>query len=295
MISFSPKEKSVPELMNYLQSGIAPRPIAFASTIDGEGRPNLSPFSFYNVFGSNPPTLIFSPARRVRDNTIKHTLENVYEVPQVVVNVVNFAMVQQVSLSSTEYAKGVNEFEKAGFTPVPSVMVKPFRVKESPMQMECEVRQIIETGAGGGAGNLVICEIKMIHISEEVLDEKGMIDQHKIDLVARLGGNWYSRATGSALFEVTKPLTTLGIGVDALPEEIRLSNILTGNDLGRLGNVEKLPDNEEIREFIQSGRAEEICAELGFSPGEMATRRHEMAHLLLEKERVEEAWKVLLS
>ncbi len=295
MISFSPKEKSVPELMNYLQAGIAPRPIAFASTIDRDGKPNLSPFSFFNIFGSNPPTLIFSPARRVRDNTIKHTLENVYEVPEVVVNVVNFAMVQQVSLSSTEYAKGVNEFEKAGFTPIPSHTVKPFRVKESPMQLECEVKQVIETGTEGGAGNLVICEIKMIHVSEDVLNENGQIDQHKIDLVARLGGNWYSRATGSALFEVTKPLTTLGIGVDSLPEEILLSRVLTGNDLGRLGNVEKLPETDELKDFIQSGRAEEICIELGFSPGEMGTRRHEMAHLLLEKERVEDAWKVLLS
>jgi flavin reductase (DIM6/NTAB) family NADH-FMN oxidoreductase RutF len=295
MLSFSPKEKTVPELMNYLQAGIAPRPIAFASTIDRNGTPNLSPFSFFNIFGSNPPLLIFSPARRVRDNTIKHTLENVYEVPEVVVNVVNFPMVQQVSLSSTEYAKGVNEFEKAGFTPIPSLKVKPLRVKESPMQLECRVKQVIETGTEGGAGNLIICEIDMIHVSEDVLDEKGQINQHKMDLVARLGGNWYSRATGAALFEVTKPLTTLGIGVDALPEEVRLSRVLTGNDLGRLGNVEKLPDAEDLKDFMQSGRAGEICIELGFSPGEMGTRRHEMAHLLLEKERTEDAWKVLLS
>lgn len=295
MISFNPKDKTVPELMNYLQAGVAPRPIAFASTVDKDGNANLSPFSFFNIFGSNPPTLIFSPARRVRDNTIKHTLENVKEVPEVVINVVNFAMVQQASLSSTEYAKGVNEFLKAGFTPLESETIRPFRVKESPMQMECEVKQIIETGDGGGAGNLIICEIKRVHISEDVLDEKGQIDQHKIDLVARLGGNWYARASGNALFEVAKPLTTLGIGVDALPQSIRLSSVLTGNDLGRLGNVERLPDADEVSDFIQSGRADEICRELGYSSGEMGPRAHEMAHHLLEKERVEEAWKVLLS
>lgn len=295
MISFNPKDKTVPELMNYLQAGVAPRPIAFASTVDKDGNANLSPFSFFNIFGSNPPTLIFSPARRVRDNTIKHTLENVKEVPEVVINVVNFAMVQQASLSSTEYAKGVNEFLKAGFTPLESETVRPFRVKESPMQMECEVKQIIETGDGGGAGNLIICEIKRVHISEDVLDEKGQIDQHKIDLVARLGGNWYARASGNALFEVAKPLTTLGIGVDSLPQSIRLSTVLTGNDLGRLGNVERLPDADEVSDFIQSGRADEICRELGYSSGEMGPRAHEIAHQLLEKERVEEAWKVLLS
>lgn len=295
MISFNPKDKTVPELMNYLQAGVAPRPIAFASTVDKDGNANLSPFSFFNIFGSNPPTLIFSPARRVRDNTIKHTLENVKEVPEVVINVVNFAMVQQASLSSTEYAKGVNEFLKAGFTPLESETVRPFRVKESPMQMECEVKQIIETGDGGGAGNLIICEIKRVHISEDVLDDKGQIDQHKIDLVARLGGNWYARASGNALFEVAKPLTTLGIGVDSLPQSIRLSTVLTGNDLGRLGNVERLPDADEVSDFIQSGRADEICRELGYSSGEMGPRAHEIAHQLLEKERVEEAWKVLLS
>lgn len=295
MFSFNPKDKTVPELMNYLQAGVAPRPIAFASTVDKDGNANLSPFSFFNIFGSNPPTLIFSPARRVRDNTIKHTLENVKEVPEVVINVVNFAMVQQASLSSTEYAKGVNEFLKAGFTPLESEAVRPFRVKESPMQMECEVKQIIETGDGGGAGNLIICEIKRVHISEDVLDDKGQIDQHKIDLVARLGGNWYARASGNALFEVAKPLTTLGIGVDSLPQSIRLSTVLTGNDLGRLGNVERLPDADEVSDFIQSGRADEICRELGYSSGEMGPRAHEMAHHLLEKERVEEAWKVLLS
>lgn len=295
MLSFKPSDVSVPHLHAFLQAGVAPRPIAFASTVDKDGTPNLSPFSFFNIFGSNPPIAIFSPARRVRGNTIKHTLENVREVPEVVINIVNYAMVQQISLASTEYGKGVNEFEKAGFTPLASELVRPARVKESPMQLECEVKQIIETGTEGGAGNLIVCEIKMVHVSEDVLDGHGHIDQHKIDLVARLGGNWYVRASGDALFEVAKPLTTIGIGVDALPEKIRHSRILTGNDLGRLGNTEKVPTADEINEFIQSGSAEDICKEFGFSYGEMATRSHDIAHKLLEKERVDEAWKLLLA
>ena len=295
MLSFKPSDVSVPHLHAFLQAGVAPRPIAFASTVDKDGTPNLSPFSFFNIFGSNPPIAIFSPARRVRGNTIKHTLENVREVPEVVINIVNYVMVQQISLASTEYGKGVNEFEKAGFTPLASELVRPARVKESPMQLECEVKQIIETGTEGGAGNLIVCEIKMVHVSEDVLDGHGHIDQHKIDLVARLGGNWYVRASGDALFEVAKPLTTIGIGVDALPEKIRHSRILTGNDLGRLGNTEKVPTADEINEFIQSGSAEDICKEFGFSYGEMATRSHDIAHKLLEKERVDEAWKLLLA
>lgn len=295
MLSFKPSDVSVPHLHAFLQAGVAPRPIAFASTVDRDGTPNLSPFSFFNIFGSNPPIAIFSPARRVRGNTIKHTLENVREVPEVVINIVNYAMVQQTSLASTEYGKGVNEFEKSGFTPIPSETVRPARVKESPMQLECVVKQVIETGTEGGAGNLIVCEIRMVHVSEDVLDEHGQIDQHKIDLVARLGGNWYVRASGDALFEVTKPLTTVGIGVDALPEKIRRSGILTGNDLGRLGNTEKVPTADEINEFIQSGSAEDICREYGFSYGEMATRSHEIAHKLLENERVDEAWKLLLA
>lgn len=295
MLSFKPKDKTVPELHAYLQSGVAPRPIAFASTVDAEGNPNLSPFSFFNIFGSNPPIAIFSPARRVRGNTIKHTLENVREVPEVVLNVVNYSMVQQASLASTEYAKGVNEFLKSGFTPIASEMVRPFRVKESPMQLECIVKEIIDTGTEGGAGNLIVCEIVNIHVSEDVLNDKGQIDQHKIDLVARLGGDWYVRASGDALFEVAKPLTTMGIGVDALPESIRLSKVLSGNDLGQLGNTEKLPTEEEVTEFIQSGNGEEICNEFGFSYGEIGTRSQEIAHKLLEKKRVNDAWKVLLS
>jgi flavin reductase (DIM6/NTAB) family NADH-FMN oxidoreductase RutF len=250
MLSIDPKEISTPKLHQYLLGAVGPRPIAFASTIDGQGRPNLSPFSFFNVFGANPPILIFSPARRGRDNTVKHTYNNARATMEVVINVVNYDIVQQVSLSSTEYAEGINEFEKAGFTMLKSDVVKPFRVKESPVQFECRVNEVVETGSEGGAGNLVICEVLKMHIHEDVLDENGYIDQHKIDLVARMGGNWYTRAT-PGMFEVPKPLQTLGIGIDAIAEEIRNSKVLTGNDLGKLGNVERLPSAEEIDDFLK--------------------------------------------
>jgi len=231
MLTIDPAQIPTTKLHGYLLSAIAPRPIAFASTIDGSGNPNLSPFSFFNVFSANPPILIFSPARRVRDNTTKHTLENVNEIKEVVINVVNHAIVQQMSLSSTEYAKGVNEFEKAGFTMLPSEIVKPFRVAESPVQFECKVNEIVSLGTEGGAGNLIICEVLKLHISEEVLDENQTIVQEKLDLVARAGGSYYSRAK-NGFFEIPKPLATLGVGVDQIPEIIRNSNILTGNNLG---------------------------------------------------------------
>lgn len=249
MITIDPKEVSVPKLHGYLLSAVAPRPIAFASTIDAEGSINLSPFSFFNVFSANPPILIFSPARRGRDNTTKHTYENVLEVKEVVINIVNYAMVQQMSLSSTEYAKGVNEFVKAGLTPIASETVRPPRVKESPVQLECKINDVVQLGTEGGAGNLVICEVLKMHIQEDYLDSEGRIDQQKLDAVARMGGNWYTRAT-TGMFEVPKPLSTLGVGIDQLPESIRHSNVLTGNDLGIIGNVERIPSKEEITEFI---------------------------------------------
>src|SRR5580658_557849 len=236
-----PGEIKTAQLHAYLLGSIAPRPICFASTIDNDGNPNLSPFSFFNVFGSKPPILIFSPSRRVRDNTIKHSLENVYETKEVVINVVNYNIVQQANLSSCEYPKGTDEFVKAGFTALKSDMVKPFRVKESPVQLECKVLQVIETGKEGGAANLIICEVLCMHIDDNVLDSQGRIDPHKIDLVARMGGDYYCRASGSAIFEVHKPNVELGVGVDALPEHIRHSSILTGNDLGMLGNVTSIP------------------------------------------------------
>ena len=246
MVSLDPKELSVPILHQYLLGSIGPRPIAFASTVDKEGNRNLAPFSFFNVFSANPPILIFSPARSGRMNTTKDTHNNVKEVAEVVINVVTYDMVHQMSLASSPFEAGVDEFEKAGFTPVASDTIRPFRVKESPVQMECKVLEVKELGQNGGAGNLVICEVLKIHISESVLDEKGMIDQEKIDLVSRMGGNWYCRANGESLFEVDKPLTTIGIGVDALPAKIKMCKELTGNDLGILGNLQSIPNDEEM-------------------------------------------------
>ncbi len=252
MKEINPAEYGNPQLFKLLLEGVAPRPIAFASTIDKEGNPNLSPFSFYNAFGVNPTTLIFSPSRRGRDNTTKHTLDNLKEVPEVVLNAVSYSMVHQMSLSSTEYAKGVNEFEKSGFTAIDSVKVKPFRVKESPLQLECKVREIIEISGKPGSGNLVICEILHIHIDENILAQDGSIDPDKIDLVGRMGGDYYVRTSGDAKFIIPKPLTTLGIGVDCLPDSIRLSEYLTGNELGQLGNIEHLPGLDEIEKLKES-------------------------------------------
>jgi|TARA_Y100000588_G_C14168330_1_gene887936 flavin reductase (DIM6/NTAB) family NADH-FMN oxidoreductase RutF len=289
MLTIDPKEVSTGKLHRYLLGAIGPRPIAFASTIDAEGRPNLSPFSFFNVFGSNPPTLIFSPARRGRDNTVKHTYNNVKSIDEVVINIVNYDIVQQMSLSSTEYAEGVNEFEKAGFSMLKSELVRPFRVAESPVQFECKVKQVVETGQEGGAGNLVICEVLKMHINESILDEDGFIDQHKIDLVARMGGNWYSRAN-LGMFEVPKPLSTLGIGIDAIPAEIRESKTLTGNDLGKLGNVEALPKDEEIKSFIAENKD---LADLVKANNKKDI--HTQAQLFLEKNDTDAAWKLLLA
>lgn len=290
----NPKDIPVPQLHGYLLSAVGPRPIAFASTLDQEGNPNLSPFSFFNVFSANPPILIFSPARRGRDNTTKHTYENVKEVAEVVINVVNHDMVEQMSLSSTEYPKGVNEFIKAGFTPLESETIKPFRVKESPVQFECKVNEVVELGSGGGAGNLVICEVLMIHINDDVLDEDGKIDQRKIDLVGRMGGNWYCHANGNALFEVEKPLVTLGIGLDNIPEDIRNSTILTGNDLGKLGNVEELPNETDVNEFKLT-ELSELFIEFEDNGVQLEIELHKKAHEFLTNNQVEEAWKTLLS
>lgn len=258
---------------SYLLGAVAPRPIAFASTIDKEGNINLSPFSFFNCFGANPPILIFSPARRGRDNTTKHTYENVLEVPEVVINIVNYDMVQQMSLASTEYAKGVNEFTKAGLTAVTSSIVKPPRVGEAPVAFECKVLQVIPTGIEGAAGNLVICEVIMAHIKDEILDEEGKIDPFKIDAVARMGGDWYCRASGESLFKVPKPLDKLGIGIDQLPVAIRQSSIFTGNDLAMLANVERLPQGS----FSKAAD----------------TTIHEKVKALLTQGKIEEAWRIL--
>ena len=283
-LTIDPKHIPTAKLHSYLLSAVAPRPIAFASTIDKDGNPNLSPFSFFNVFSANPPILIFSPARRVRDNTTKHTLENAHAVKEVVINIVNHAIVQQMSLSSTEYAKGVNEFDKAGFTMLKSDIVKPFRVAESPVQFECKINEIVSLGNKGGAGNLIICEVVKLHIHKSVLNNEDNIDQHKIDLVARAGGSYYSRAK-TGFFEIPKPISTLGIGVDSMSETIRNSAILTGNNLGLLGNVEKLPNLETVNKF-----AKENPKYVGVN----STKKHIFAKEFLEQNDVLSAWKVLL-
>lgn len=288
-ISILPKEISISELHGYLLGAIGPRPIAFASTIDPHGRPNLAPFSFFNVFGSNPPILIFSPSRRVRDNTTKHTLKNILNTKEVVINIVNHAMVQQTSLASTEYAEGVNEFEKSGLNMLPSDLAKPFRVAESPVQFECKVTKVEPLGNEGGAGNLIFSEVLKLHVTASVLDKNGAIDPYKIDQVARMGGNWYCRAN-QGLFEVPKPLSTVGIGVDKIPENIRHSSILTGNDLGLLGNVEKIPNAQEIADFLASHS--EIWRIIGRA-GEEET--HKMAQEYIKKKEVRSAWKILLA
>lgn len=294
MLTINPEDIPVPKLHGYLLSAVAPRPIAFASTVDKKGNVNLSPFSFFNVFSANPPIAIFSPARRGRDNTTKHTYENVKAHPEVVINIVNHAIVQQMSLSSTEYADGVNEFNKAGLTELKSELVTPPRVAESPVQLECKVQEIKELGDEGGAGNLVICEVVRIHIREEYLDNDQKLDTEKLDLVGRMGANWYVRANGDALFEVAKPLTTLGIGVDQIPEDIRNSTILTGNNLGQLGNVENLPDETTVNEF-KLIELSDLFQEYEDDVPQLEIELHKLAKEYLDKNEVDEAWKTLLA
>ena len=289
MISIDVKSLNPMQIQGYLQGSVAPRPIAFASTIDANGVSNLSPFSFFNVFSSNPPILIFSPARRVRDNSVKHTLVNCQQTKQVVINIVNYAIVQQMSLSSTEYGNGIDEFLKSGLTPIASDLIKPFRVKESPVQFECVVNQVIALGTEGGAGNLVICEVVKIHIDEAVLDAKGAIDPIKIDLVSRMGANWYSRAK-EGLFEVEKPVASLGIGVDLIPDFIKKSTIFDGNDLGKLGNIEALPSFEEIDIFVNQNLLVK-----GVLSASDENKVHCKAKDYLDSNEVLSAWKVLLA
>lgn len=278
MLTINPKEIPVPQLHHYLLGAVGPRPIAFASTIDKDGNPNLSPFSFFNVFSANPPIMIFSPARSGRTGATKNTLDNVKEIKEVVINIVNYNIVQQMSLSSSPYEKKVDEFVKAGLTPIPSEEISPFRVKESPVQFECKVNEVVELGQNGGAGNLVICEVLKIHIDESILDEKQQIDQHKIDLVSRMGGNWYCRADKNSMFEVEKPISTIGVGVDQIPSEIRNSKTLTGNDLGLLGGIEAFPTEQEITAY-------------NAPEGE----KHQIAKKLIDNGEIMNAWKVLLS
>ncbi|MFZ1528107.1 MAG: flavin reductase family protein [Ferruginibacter sp.] len=280
------------EVQNYLQHAVAPRPIAFASTIDKDGNVNLSPFSLFNLFSSNPPIVIFSPARRVRDNTIKHTLENAMAVPEVVINITDYDMVQQLSLSSCEYPKGINEFTKAGFTEEKASLVKPPMVKESKIKMECKVIEIKPLGTEGGAGNLVICEVLLMHIDDSILDENKKIDQTKISHIARLGGDWYCKVDNSNLFKVAKPNMQLGIGVDALPALIRNSNILTGNHLGQLGNVHEMP---VVQPSYEDEKLKNIIQYYAINPADMETELHKYAAELLNNGKVDAAWQVLLS
>ena len=294
MVSIDPKNLTVQKLHQYLLGAIGPRPIAFASTVDAEGKPNLAPFSFFNVFSANPPILIFSPARSGRTNTTKDTYNNVKVVPEVVINVVNYDIVHQMSLASSPYAPGVNEFEKAGFTALKSDSVKPFRVAESPVQFECKVKEVIELGTEGGAGNLIICEVLKIHIHDEVLDSNGMIDQQKIDLVARMGGDWYCRADTASMFEIKKPITTVGIGFDQLPTDILQSPYLSPSDLAKLAGIEALPNETDVNEF-KLIELSEYFVSLVDEPSTLEKELHLLAKEKLNENKLEDAWKVLLS
>lgn len=294
MLTIDPKEIAVSKLHHYLLGAVGPRPIAFASTIDADGNENLAPFSFFNVFSASPPILIFSPARSGRTNTTKDTYNNVKVVPEVVVNVVNYDIVHQMSLASSPFAPEVSEFEKAGFTALDSETIRPKRVAESPVQFECKVIEVKELGTEGGAGNLVICEVLRIHINEAVLNEDQMIDQHKIDLVSRMGGNWYCRADEKSMFEIMKPITTVGIGFDALPEDIRNSKTLTGNDLGQLAGIEELPNETDVNEF-KLLELSDLFVTLEGDPSQLENELHTKAKALLSKNKLEDAWMTLLA
>jgi flavin reductase (DIM6/NTAB) family NADH-FMN oxidoreductase RutF len=295
MTNIDPASLPSHQLHRLLLSAVVPRPIAFASTIDQAGNPNLSPFSCFNAFGVNPSTLIFSPSRSGRSNLLKDTYMNVKEVPEVVINMVTYSMVEQVNLASTEFARGVNEFFKSGFTPIPSEKVKPFRVKESPVQIECKVRQVIETGDGPGSANLIICEALLIHINDDVLDKSGAIDPRKLDLVGRMGGDYYVRATGRALFTVEKPGSKLAIGVDSLPENVRMSTVLTGNDLGRLGSIQIMPTAPEIEKYLLSPVFRTISTKYSESTEKFLEEAHKLAHGLIAANELQEALLLLLA
>lgn len=292
MLTLNLKDLTPLDVQNYLQHAIAPRPICFASTTDKDGNVNLSPFSFFNLFSSNPPIVVFSPSRRVRDNTTKHTLQNVLEVPEVVVNMVDYDMVQQTSLASCDFPKEINEFIKAGFTEQKATMVSPPMVKESKIKLECKVLEVKVLGESGGAGNLVICEVLCIHMDESILNEHKRIDQEKMHHVARLGGDWYCKVDSTNLFQVPKPNVKTGIGVDALPEDIRKSNILTGNNLGELANVHEMPF---VDPAFEDDRLKNIIQYYAINPAEMEKELHLYAKELLNNGKLHEAWQVLLT
>lgn len=294
MLTLDPKELPIPKLHGYLLGAIGPRPIAFASTVDENGVNNLSPFSFFNVFSAAPPVLIFSPARNGRTNTTKDTYNNVKKVPEVVINIVNYDILHQMSLSSSPFASDVDEFVKAGLTPVASDTIKPMRVLEAPVQFECKVLEVKELGDQGGAGNLVICEVTKIHIHEEVLAEDGTIDQKKINLVARMGGNWYCHANEASMFEITKPITTIGIGFDQLPEDILRSSVLTGNDLAQLAGVTEIPNETDVNEY-KLLELSDLFLTLEDEPAKLELALHQRAKELINQNDMEGAWMTLLS
>tara|TARA_B110001454_G_scaffold141088_1_gene131012 strand:+ start:464 stop:1357 length:894 start_codon:yes stop_codon:yes gene_type:complete len=294
MLSIDLSELEVPKVHHYLLGAVGPRPICFASTIDEDGRPNLAPFSFFNVFSSNPPIAVFSPSRSGRTGQHKDTFNNVQKVKQVVINLVDYKMVEQMSLASSPYSPETNEFVKSGLTPLKSELVKPFRVKESPVQMECEVIEVKELGQNGGAGNLIICKILKMHIAQELLNDKNMIDQEKIDLVARMGGDWYCRTDSNSMFEIKKPISTKGIGFDQIPNEILNSTILSGNDLGKLGGVEVLPDETEVNDF-KLLEISDFFMEFEENAEALEIALHKKAKDFLDKNQLQAAWKTLLS
>jgi flavin reductase (DIM6/NTAB) family NADH-FMN oxidoreductase RutF len=287
------QELTTPQRQNWLQTAIGPRPVCFASTIDKAGNVNLSPFSFFNLVSTNPPIIVFSPSRRVRDNSTKHTLQNLYEVPEVVVNIVDYEMVQQASLASCEYPKGISEFVKAGFTPVESQKIRPPRVKESKVQFEAKVLEIKPLGELGGAGNLVLCELLIMHLDERILNEEGtMIDQRRLHQIARLGLDWYCKVDEANLFRVPKPNVKLGVGFDALPETVRQSKVLTGNHLGQLANVHELP---LVNPAFYDEQLKKIIEYFSINPDDLELELHRYVKELLEKGKVDEAWQVLLA
>jgi len=294
MLSLDPKELTVQRLHQLLLGAIGPRPIAFASTLDAQGNANLAPFSFFNVFSAKPPILVFSPARSGRTGQSKDTYNNAKAIPEVVINVVNYNMVHQMSLASSPYAPGVDEFVKAGFTALASHKVAPFRVAEAPVQFECKVQQIIELGQEGGAGNLIICEVLQMHIHESLLNEHGLIDQHKIDLVARMGADWYCRANTASMFEIKKPISTCGIGYDALPPDIKNSQVLSANDLGQLAGIEELPNETDVNEY-KLLELSSLFLDLEANANALETALHHRAKELLSENQLEEAWLTLLS
>lgn len=294
MTSIDPKSVSTAHFHSILLTAVAPRPIAFASTVDEDGKVNLSPFSFFNAFSANPPILVFSPARRVRDNTTKHTLENVLKVPEVVINIVDYPIVEQMSLASTEYDEGVNEFIKSGLTEIRSETVKPPRVKESPVSFECKVIEVKSLGDNGGAGNLIICEVLMAHIQDHLMTEDNKLDPTRLDLVARMGGNWYTKTNADSMFEIPKPLTTKGIGFDQLPDNVRNSSVLTGNNLGRLANVEQLPTRDEVLSIAKEPEVSAILESFADDEENLENELHLLAQKYLDSGETAQAWQVIL-